>query len=64
MDEKNISEKKEKKLRSYLMGWSENSDSAETYTKRHIQTKANDVILEMGNDQLHWPGNKDAGDKA
>jgi len=47
MDEKNIPEKKEKKLRAYLMGWSETSNSAATYTKRHTQKKANEVTLQM-----------------
>ncbi|MDM5263983.1 tyrosine-type recombinase/integrase [Sulfurovum sp. XTW-4] len=62
MDEKNISEEKEKKIRSQLMGWSESSNSAATYTKRHTQTKANEVILEMGNEQLNR-SYKDTGDK-
>lgn len=50
MEKKNISEDQEKKTRSYLMGWSENSNSATKYTKRHTRKKANEVILEMGNE--------------
>lgn len=52
MEGKNISEEKEKKLRSYLMGWEETSNSATTYTKRYTQKEANDVLLNMGNDLL------------
>jgi len=47
MDEKKIPEEQEKKMRSYLMGWSETSHSATTYTRRHTQKKANEVILQM-----------------
>lgn len=49
MDEKKVPEEKEKKMRSYLMGWSDTSNSASTYTKRFVQEKANQAILEMGN---------------
>jgi len=47
MDAKNIPEEREKQIRSYLMGWSPTSNSATTYTKRHIEEQANKVILEM-----------------
>jgi len=56
MERKNISENEEKKIRSYLMGWSETSNSAATYTKRYTKQKANEVLLEMGNQSLN---NKD-----
>jgi len=49
MDSKNIPEEQEKQIRSYLMGWSPTSNSAITYTKRHVEEKANAVILEMNN---------------
>ena len=49
MDEQKVPEESEKKMRSYLMGWSDTSNSASTYTKRFVQEKANQVILEMGN---------------
>lgn len=49
MDSKNIPEDREKQIRSYLMGWSPTSNSATTYTKRHIEEKANEIILEMNN---------------
>jgi integrase len=53
MEKNNISEAEEKKIRSYLMGWSETSNSAETYTKRHTRQKGNKVILNMGNQLLN-----------
>jgi hypothetical protein len=49
MDERNVSEEEEQKMRAYLMGWEETSGSAETYTKRHVQRKANESILQMDN---------------
>jgi len=52
MEKGDISEEKEKKYRSYLMGWEETSNSAATYTKRYTQKKANDVLLDMGNHLL------------
>lgn len=53
MERNNISEAEEKKIRSYLMGWSETSNSAETYTKRYTQQRGNEVILDMGNQLLN-----------
>jgi integrase len=53
MEKNNISEAEEKKIRSYLMGWSETSNSAETYTKRHTRQRGNEVILNMGNQLLN-----------
>lgn len=47
MDERNESENAEKKTRAYLMGWSDTSGTAATYTRRHIRKKANEVSLEM-----------------
>lgn len=63
MEGGNISEEKEKKLRSYLMGWSETSDTASTYTKRYTQKKANEVILKMGNDLLYNSNTDDGANK-
>ncbi|VVD59030.1 integrase [Pandoraea horticolens] len=40
MDERRVPEDEEKKLRSYLMGWSEFSGAASTYTRRHVREKA------------------------
>lgn len=47
MDKNNISDAEEKKMRSYLMGWSEFSGMASTYTKRHIRKKANEASLAL-----------------
>lgn len=47
MDRKQVPEEREKKMRSRMMGWSETSDSAATYTRRHIQKKANEAMLEL-----------------
>lgn len=47
MDQKKVPEEKEKKMRSRLMGWSETSTSAATYTRRHTQEKANEASLEL-----------------
>lgn len=47
MDQKQVPEEKEKKIRSRLMGWSETSVSAVTYTARHTQEKANEASLEL-----------------
>jgi integrase len=40
-----VEENNEKKVRSYLMGWNENSGTAATYTRRHIQKKAAEASL-------------------
>jgi integrase len=61
MDERNVSEEQEQKMRAYLMGWGETSGSAETYTKRHVQRKANESILQMDN---HFPQEEDLPDWA
>jgi integrase len=47
MDKRKASEETEKKIRAYLMGWSETSETAAIYTRRHIREKANAVSLEM-----------------
>ena len=47
MDENNIPEESEKSMRNNLMGWNPTSNTAETYTKRHIRKKADDIILKM-----------------
>lgn len=56
MDAKNIPEEREKQIRSYLMGWVPTSNSASTYTKRHIEQKANEVLLEMSNNSVKVNG--------
>ena len=47
MDEKGVSEELEQKLRSRLMGWSETSKTARTYTRRHVQRRAREVSVEL-----------------
>lgn len=37
----------EKKVRSYLMGWSEKSRSAENYTARYVEQKAHQALAQM-----------------
>ena len=47
MDANAVGEEAEKKARSYLMGWSETSGTAATYTRRHIRKKAQEASLAM-----------------
>lgn len=47
MDKRQTAEESEKKIRSYLMGWSETSSTAATYTRRHTRKKAQEVSLKM-----------------
>lgn len=47
MDANKVGEDTEKKARSYLMGWSETSGTAATYTRRHIRKKAQEVSLQL-----------------
>ena len=47
MDKQQVSEEAERKMRSRLMGWSETSNTAATYTRRHVQRKARDASLEL-----------------
>lgn len=57
MDRRNVAEETEKKMRSYLMGWSETSGTAATYTRRHIRKKAEQASLSMQGQILNG-GNK------
>lgn len=47
MDKQNVSEETEKKMRSRLMGWSETSGTAATYTRRHVQRQARAASLAL-----------------
>jgi len=58
MDKRGVAEETEKKTRSYLMGWSETSGTAATYTRRHIRLKASAASLEMQN-KMSKQGNRD-----
>ena len=47
MDKNEVPEDKERKYRSYLMGWSETSGTAATYTRRHTRKAAEKISLSM-----------------
>lgn len=47
MDKNRVGEEQEKKARSYLMGWSETSGTAATYTRRHVRKKAQAASLQL-----------------
>lgn len=47
MDANNVGEEAEKKARSYLMGWSETSGTAATYTRRHVRKKSREASLRL-----------------
>lgn len=47
MDKAGIDPADEHKMRSFLMGWSETSGSAATYTRRHTRKRANEASLRM-----------------
>ena len=47
MDKNRVGEEQEKKARSYLMGWSETSGTAATYTRRHIRKRAQAASLQL-----------------
>lgn len=49
-DAQGLDPEKEKKIRSYLMGWSETSETAEIYNGRHIAKAAHKAVLEMQNE--------------
>jgi integrase len=47
MDKRQVSEETEKKIRARLMGWSETSGTAATYTRRHTDRKAKEASLAL-----------------
>tara|TARA_R110001606_G_scaffold210272_4_gene357767 strand:- start:522 stop:1838 length:1317 start_codon:yes stop_codon:yes gene_type:complete len=47
VDKKGIDPEKEKKMRSYQNGWTETSNSAAGYTKRHTSEEAHKASLEL-----------------
>jgi integrase len=47
MDERKVPEESEKKMRARLMGWSETSNTAVTYTRRHVKDKARKASLAL-----------------
>lgn len=52
MDRAQIPEEQEKRLRRYLQGWSETSNSPEVYTRRHRRKAATEASLEMQRDLM------------
>lgn len=47
MDNNKTTEADEKKTRSYLMGWSETTNTASIYTRRHTRKKATEASIEL-----------------
>jgi len=47
MDENDVPEEIEHKMRSRLMGWSETSKTASTYTRRHVHKRAREAALQL-----------------
>ena len=56
VDENNIDEETEKKIRCYIMGWSETSNTAALYTRRHTRIRAGDALVNL---QKHMIGSLD-----
>ena len=52
MDNEGASEELEKKARSYLMGWSETSNTAAIYTRRHVRMRAESASLKLQRDMM------------
>ncbi len=50
-DKDGVTPEREQKLRSYLMGWSESSNTSKTYNRRHIKEQAGKAV--MGLQQKH-----------
>jgi integrase len=46
-EENGLNQERENKLRSYLMGWSETSGTAQTYNKRHIKEAAGKATMSL-----------------
>lgn len=59
IDKKKISEPDEERMRSFLMGWSPTSNTAVTYTRRHVRRKAQEVSLRMQAAQVNWASDDD-----
>lgn len=51
-DAQKMTPEREQKLRSYLMGWSETSNTASTYNRRHVKEAASEAMLELQNMHL------------
>ena len=53
MDEKGTTEPDETKMRSYQMGWSDTSDTAAIYTRRHVRLRSQTASLELQENLLN-----------
>ena len=53
MDRKKVPEATEKKVRSYLQGWKETSNTAAVYTRRHVRETAKKIMLKMQEEIFH-----------
>ncbi|WP_338920895.1 site-specific integrase [Pseudomonas silesiensis] len=49
---------REQKMRSYLMGWSETSGTAQTYNKRHIRESAGKAGMELQRKYMRSPSDE------
>lgn len=58
VDQQDVSEETEKRVRSYLMGWSDISKSAASYTRRHVKKKAACISIAMQERALARAGKK------
>lgn len=54
-DENGTTPAREEKLRSYLMGWSETSDTAGVYNRRHIKEEAGKAVIGLQGKYLGRP---------
>ena len=52
MDKERTSETLEAKVRSYLMGWSETSNTAAIYTRRHVRLRAEAASLKLQQEMI------------
>ncbi|OWY27786.1 tyrosine-type recombinase/integrase [Herbaspirillum robiniae] len=51
-DEQGLDQEMEKKIRSQVMGWSETSNTAASYTRREIERKAREASLQLQNNMV------------
>lgn len=57
MDEQDVKEEAEQKMRSNLMGWREGSGTAAVYTRRHTEEKARGAMLKL--QERQWRSRSD-----
>jgi len=54
-DARKMGHEEEAKIRSYFMGWSPTSGTANTYNRRHIKEKAQEISLELQRGYMNKP---------